>query len=284
MNSDHNPLQYMREQKDPRGKFGRWIMELEEFAYTVNFIPGVENVRADPLSRNKGANLHQPPGNFEEKTYSISELNENFKQQMKLEQDNDPVIKLAKTSIREGDVIKEGRLKRVQQQLRVENDILTKSGRPVVPSALRKYIVERVHKVAHFGIDKIYALIKDRFYWPNMYAYVSMIVKSCDVCQKTNCDTKPPRAPLVPMFIPSSPMQLIAIDIAYMPPDKDGYRYILLIGDTFSKFINAVPLRDQTAPTLVRAFSNHWLYTHGNPHYLLSDQGANVDGDTMKEF
>ena len=286
LNSDHNPLQYMRNQKDPRGKFGRWIMELEEYSYKVNYIPGVKNVRADPLSRNKGASPTQPTENFEEKIYSISISadNQTFKEQLKNEQDNDPVVSIAKTCVREGKRIPQGRLKRVQQQLRIEEDILTKSGRPVVPASLRKYVVSNVHNVAHFGVGKDYVTIKDRFYWPNMYAYIATFINACETCQKTNCDTRPPRAPLIPMFIPSGPMQLISLDIAYMPADSDGYRYILLIGDTFSKFIDAVPLREQTAPAIVEAFSSTWLYLHGNPYYLLSDQGSNVDGDTVREF
>ena len=44
LNSDHNPLVHLREQKDPRGKFSRWILELEEFDYIVKYVPGVENV------------------------------------------------------------------------------------------------------------------------------------------------------------------------------------------------------------------------------------------------
>ena len=35
LNLDHNPLMYLRSQKDPRGKFSRWILELEEFNYVV---------------------------------------------------------------------------------------------------------------------------------------------------------------------------------------------------------------------------------------------------------
>ena len=40
LNSDHNPLVYLRSQKDPRGKFARWITELEEFDYQVKYLPG----------------------------------------------------------------------------------------------------------------------------------------------------------------------------------------------------------------------------------------------------
>ena len=284
LNSDHNPLQYLRNQKDPRGKFGRWLMELEEFSYKVEYIPGIENVRADPLSRNRGASLNQPPDELEEKIYAISSNNDNFREQVKFEQNKDPIITHAKNCIDQGESINQGRLKRVQKQLRVENGILTKSGRPVLPPSLRKYVVERIHQVAHFGTDKIYALVKDRYYWPNMYAFINTFVRVCEPCQKTKCDTNPPRAPLLPMFVPSAPMQLISIDIAFMPVDNDGYRYILLVGDTFSKFINGIPLREQTAPAIVKAFTENWLYTHGNPNYLLSDQGSNVDGDVMREF
>ena len=86
------------------------------------------------------------------------------------------------------------------------------------------------------------------------------------------------------MVIPNAPMQFISLDIAYMPRDEAGYRYILLIGDLFSKYVQAVPLRDQTAPSILRAFSSHWLYIHGVPSFLLSDQGSNVDGNVIREF
>ena len=68
-------------------------------------------------------------------------------------------------------------------QLRVENDILTKSGRPVVPASLRKFIVTEIHQTAHFGTDKTYSLLKDRFFWSNMYGYVHNCVSQCSICQ-----------------------------------------------------------------------------------------------------
>ena len=60
-------------------------------------------------------------------------------------------------------------------------------------------------------------------------------------------------------------MQFIAIEIASVPIDDDGYRYFLLIGDIFSKFIEAVPLIDQTSPSVLDGLSKRWILLHGSP-------------------
>ena len=49
--TDHQPLKYIRKQKDPRGKFARWLVELENYDYRVEYVPGKDNVEADYLSR-----------------------------------------------------------------------------------------------------------------------------------------------------------------------------------------------------------------------------------------
>ena len=63
---DHNPLVHLRNQKDPRGKFARWVSGLEEFNSTVKYIAGKENVKADALSTNKAVSHIQPECNFED--------------------------------------------------------------------------------------------------------------------------------------------------------------------------------------------------------------------------
>ena len=49
----------------------------------------------------------------------------------------------------------------------------------------------------------------------------------------------------IPLAIPEAPMQFISVDIVTLPGDDDGYKCIFLTGDIFSKYIEAVPLRDQ---------------------------------------
>ena len=283
LNSDHNPLVYMRNQKDPRGKFARWILELEEYDYVVQYVKGVDNVKADALSRIVNDKSQQPSSPLEEKIYSIMN-DKNLEAQITEEQDADPIVSVAKKCVQSGNLVARGQLKRVQKQLRIVNGALTKSGRLVVPLSLRVVVLAKVHDVAHFGVDKTYSLLKDRFYWPSMYGCAKLFVESCRPCQQTKCLSNPPKAPLVPMVIPTTPMDFIAMDIAYMPEDSNGYKYFLLIGDIFSKYIDAVPLKNQTAPTIIKALKENWIYHHGSPHYSLSDQASNVDGDVVQEL
>ena len=82
------------------------------------------------------------------------------------------------------------------------------------------------------------------------------------------------------MGVPIAPMQFISIDIGYLPKDNQGYQYIL-IGDIFSKLVQVIPLKDQTAPVVIDALLTSWLFIHGKPLYLLSDQGSSVDGQVI---
>ena len=153
-----------------------------------------------------------------------------------------------------------------------------------MPASLRKFVLEQLHEGGHFGAEKLYERIQKRFYWPNLYRYVKTHSTQCETCQKCKASNRPPKAPLLPVQVPEFPMHFITIDIAYMTKDEDNYRYILLIGDLFSKYVTAVPLREQTAEEICDALHQEWLLVHGNPNFLLSDQGTNVDGNVIREI
>ena len=161
--------------------------------------------------------------------------------------------------------------------------MLKKSGPPVVPPSLRKYVTKQLQGNNHTGSEKLYERISARFYWPNLYRYISVHTAQCEICQQCKPSSKTPKAPLLPIQEPEYPMQFITLDIAYMVKDDQGYRYILLIDDLFSKYIPAVPLRKQTAEVFCVALNKDWLLVHGIPNFLLSDQGSNVDGEVMRK-
>ena len=51
---------------------------------------------------------------------------------------------------------------------------------------MRLNLIKEKHSaglVGHFGIDKTLSLLKDKYYWPQIYKDVQKVVKSCRVCQ-----------------------------------------------------------------------------------------------------
>ena len=67
-----------------------------------------------------------------------------------------------------------------------------------------------------------------------------------------------------------------------MPEDDNGFMYVLLIGDLFTKYVEAVPLLDQSAISIVTALNEKWILHHGCPSYL-SDQSSNMDPKAVRE-
>ena len=66
-----------------------------------------------------------------------------------------------------------GQLRRVARQLRIEEDILTKSGRHVLPPSMRKYVISEYLKSGHLGAPKLLDIIISRFYWPGMRIHLT---------------------------------------------------------------------------------------------------------------
>ena len=81
----------------------------------------------------------------------------------------------------------------------------------------------------------------------------------CKTCAQCKADATQPKASLVPITDHEYTMQFATIDVAHVISDGEGFQYLLLIGCIFSKFIEAVPLHDQTAPTLVKAIWDNWI-------------------------
>ena len=59
--------------------------------------------------------------------------------------------------------------------------------------------------------------------------------------------------------------------------ESNGHKVILLIGDHFTNWYNAVPLPDQQASITATALIEHWISRFGGPHTLHIDQGRYLE-------
>ena len=77
----------------------------------------------------------------------------------------------------------------------------------------------------------------------------------------------------------------IAMDILDVcDPTLDGYRYILVIADYFSKWTEAFPIKDKCADTVADVVVNKIILRFRMPLVIHSDQGREFENRLMKSL
>ena len=60
-------------------------------------------------------------------------------------------------------------------------------------------------------------------------------------------------------------------------PISEGFRYCLTLTDRFSRWPEAIPMKDMEANTVTRAFYDNWVARFGAPQVLTTDQGSQFE-------
>ena len=185
----------------------------------------------------------------------------------------------------------------VWRQLRMEGQRLVRVPPPrsdatlisqvVLPKAMVPDVLKTLHNTitgGHLGIHKLQAKVKDRFYWPSWFADVREYCRQCIDCASRKTQGKHPCAPLIPSKT-SRPHQRIALDIlGPLPETSDKNKYIVVIGDYFSKWTEAFPLPNQEAQTVAKVLAEQWVCRLGTPRSIHSDQGRNFESNLFREL
>ena len=236
----------------------------------------------------KAGSDNDQAGFFEDHKYivewkDVTSINE-WKELLLQEQTQDKSINIAKEQIEKEGKVRLGRYKNYKQ-LFLQDGLVVKSGRILVPNSLKYQIVREYHSTDHWGTENTYTCIAEKYYWPNMRNYIQTYCSSCDICLQTKHPNTKPRSELKPQkWCEYFPRQAIALDLATMVPSYDGYRYIMLIVDGTSKFVELCQLRNITASSVVKNIKREWIGRHGVPNTLLADQGQQVDGEEVREM
>ena len=92
------------------------------------------------------------------------------------------------------------------------------------------------------------------------------------------------KAPMEACFA-KRPLERVAMDILDpLPETPRGYRYILVIGDYFTKWKEAFPLKDMEATSIARVLVNEFICRFGVPDSIHTDQGKNLESKLVKEI
>ncbi|KAK7111890.1 hypothetical protein V1264_011443 [Littorina saxatilis] len=162
-----------------------------------------------------------------------------------------------------------------QDELSEADGLLFKGEQIIVPNALRREMLMRVHE-GHLGRDKSLAAAKEVIFWPGMSSQIKQTVANCSVCGEfQNAQQK---EPLIPHEEPSLPWEKLGTDIL----DFNGKQFLILV-DYYSKYFEVGLLQGTTGPDIITQLKSHFA-RYGIPKQLISDNGPQFSCSAFAKF
>ena len=116
---------------------------------------------------------------------------------------------------------------------------------------MKDVVLLQLHDQAgHLGTRRTVELVKEWFSWPGYKLDIENWVRECQHCQQRNPRQPLPQAPLGTTQATRPFEKLFWDTMGPLPITSRGKKYILVVTDIFSKWVEAFPLRSTDAMTL----------------------------------
>ena len=248
-----------------RGRLARWVVDIQDYTFKVLYAPGDNLVVADTLSRDAVTAQHCPY--CDENVAAV------------LEEFDLPSMEDIKTEQQEELTENDQNLEKREDCVTEDNGVRKKLhfGKPkiIVPKSLTNAILKYDHgfKIhGHTGVGKTSVRLIQNVRWKNCKSDVRKWVVKCPRCAVERMNL-PGRQGLMRFWNPSRRFECIAVDVMEVSPaSKNGYKKIVVIGDLFTRYFWAAPIKNETAPTLARVILDEWGLRFRPPERLLADR------------
>jgi hypothetical protein len=198
---------------------------------------------------------------------------------IKEEQRNDGTIQEQLQQLPDGMVVSDGILYKKGNGKKGNHKV------PCIPKSLVPEVLAAAHDhkfAAHFGRDKTFAKLKNRCFWPGMYATIQSYVKGCQDCSRFNIRRHKPPGHLHPIEPPSEIFHIVGLDFwGPVQESNNGNKYVLVLTDYLSKFVVAKALPTCTAQVAAE-FIVETALTFGVPSQLLTDNGTHFKNELFQ--
>jgi len=153
---------------------------------------------------------------------------------------------------------------------------LTQHVQLVPPPSHREELLRQVHTGmtgGHLGLKKTLAQLQRRAYWVGWRQQAARFCKRCLECATYFRGHLSHTGQMQDMVI-GTPFERVGIDLTGPHPrSKSGHTYILTYIDHFSKWAEAIPLRNKEANSVAEALMTKIFPMIGLPRQILSDNG-----------
>lgn len=284
--SDHQPLRWLMSLRSPSGRLARWALALQEHNLKIEYTPGRANLLADTLSR--------PPVDESHLRLAVVDMPARSKSDIRNSQLQDPEVRKIVEDMEADDpfrgrpwsdrgyVLSDGILYRYNLERDDAEDACL-----VVPQQEREKVLSDFHDAptaGHFGIERTFARIASRFYWPGMRRCITDYIKNCVSCQRYKADNKKP-AGLCQSPAMTRRFEVLSIDLfgpLVVTPQRN--RWILIVEDVCSRWVELFPLENATSTECAKVLINEVFLRYGVPRRLISDNGVQFVSEVMQQL
>ena len=312
--TDHSALRWLRSTPEPIGQQARWLEVLEEFNYQVEHRPGRKHNNADALSRMPCRQCHRDEYEITQVTARSLHLSDsgdggvfdpiNLAREYEQDPELATIYQLRKDredQVPWSEVVGADKFTKaywlVWDRLRVFNGVLFRHWESldgmhqrwqmIPPTSVREELVRLAHtgmNGGHLGVKRTSAQLQLRAYWVGWSNSVANYCARCPECSQYHCGNPPRHGRLQPMVV-GEPFEKLAIDLTGPhPTSRSGNVFILTVVDVFSKFAEALPLRNKEAVTVARALVDVVITRYGVPLQILSDNGREFENNLLHEI
>ncbi len=134
----------------------------------------------------------------------------------------------------------------------------------------------------HARVNKIFQVIQQCYYWPQMFEDIKNYIRTCDDCQQRRGLQK---NNIIHLILAKAPFQQIKIDIVrLLTITKRENRYIVTAMNYFTKWLIAKALKEATIKAVSKFIYQKIICEHGCLKVLQSDRGTHFVNRVIEDL
>ncbi|BES91521.1 multicellular organismal development [Nesidiocoris tenuis] len=278
--TDHRALTHLTVSLPSSPRLSRFMLALQEYDYTLEYVPGKENLIADCLSRYS----HTHEDSIIPNQVLIAALD--LPQDLQFQFDN--LATLQERDPRLYNIFQRLRKQNLNNDCdRIENGLLyhkfKEKWKLCLPSSCVDSLVQFVHhQYSHIGVRKCLLIIREMFYHKCLKKRIRSLIRACLICQRIKV-APTQHSPM--LTIPSrQPREIVAIDFyGPLPPSPTNFRYVLVMVDIATKFVRLYPLLKASGAAVIDCLTQDYIPNYGPVKSLLSDNGTQFTSSMWSE-
>ncbi|XP_059654809.1 uncharacterized protein LOC132301587 [Cornus florida] len=135
------------------------------------------------------------------------------------------------------------------------------------------------------GIKMRWLLRRYGYYWKGILKDCIEFAKTCIPCQEHGLIQRVPAINMQPV-VKIWPFRGWALDFIgkLKPPSSDGHTHIVVATDYFTKWVEAIPLKNCEQSTVIDFIKKHIIHRFGIPETITTDRGFSFVGSKVLDY